>query len=223
MPAKELPPVLQYLKDNIVVIGILAVLAVSIGFYAISQASAKTPDAAPVPAAPEVTALPLDSTLASQGPAAPTAAPATAAAGGTSYATANATRGDGPVVGSPAGPTSAPEFVAGGAQQAVTAQDWRPPVEAFSAAWANPEGGKYAWLSRMKPYATPALESSLGYTDIGRIPADKLSTVSTIDKASGTVSFKAYYDDGGLRFQGIAVLQPNGTWLVDKVAPPEKK
>lgn len=225
MPAKELHPVLQYLKDNIVVIGIIAVLALSIGFYAVSQASAKTQDATPAPAAPEVTAVPLDSTLASPGAnASPTATAAgTPASTATPYPTSNPARGDSPVVGSTAGPTAAPEFVAGGAQQAVTAQDWRPAVEAFAAAWANPEGGKDAWLARMTPHATPALASSLGYSDIRNIPADKLSSVSTIDKASGTVSFKAYYDDGGLRFQGIAVLQTNGSWLVDKVAPPEKK
>jgi hypothetical protein len=221
MPAKELHPALQYLKDNIVVIGILVILAVSIGLYAISQASASTPQAAPTPAAPEVTAVPLDNALPEPNASSPAAASATPSP--TRSTAGNAARGAAPVVGQASGPTAAPQIVAGGAQQAVTAQDWRPTAEAFAAAWANPEGGKDAWLARVKPYATPALAATFAYTDIRNIPTDKLASISTISEASGTVSFKAYYDDGGLLFQGLAIIKTDGSWLVDKVGPPEKK
>lgn len=221
MPAKELHPALQYLKDNIVVIGILVVLAVSIGAYAISQASASTPQSVPTPAAPEVTAVPLDTAL--PGPDARSPSTASPTPSSTRSAAGNAARGDAPVVGQASGPTAAPQIVAGGAQQAVTAQNWRPTVEAFARAWANPEGGKDAWAGRLAPYSTPHLAATFAYTDIRNIPADKLASVSTIDEASGTVSFKAYYEDGGLRFQGLAIIKPDGSWLVDKVGAPEKK
>lgn len=221
MPAQnELHPVLQYLKDNVVVIGILAVLAVSIGIFGVSQASTGTAQTSEQPAAPEVSAVPLEapSSVQPQTPSAPAETPAPSAA-------VNPARSDSPVVGqAPAGAaTASPEIVAGGAQQAVTAQAWRPVAEAFAAAWANPDGGKDAWASRLQGYATPALTATFAYTDIRNVPADELVSVSTIDEASGTVSFSAVYAEGGTRFQGLAIIRSDGSWLVDKVAAPEKK
>jgi hypothetical protein len=113
--------------------------------------------------------------------------------------------------------------VAGNAQQAVTAAPWRPVAEAFSAAWASPAGGKDAWVAALAPYATPSLASTFNYTDIRNIPEDKLKTISTVQETAGTISFTASYEDGGTRFQALATLQPNGSWLIDKLSAPEKK
>lgn len=221
MPApKDLHPALQLLKDNAVIVGILAVLIISIGAFAISQASAGTPQPAAQPAAPEVTAVPLEA------PSLEVTAGATPSTAATPQPTSgNPARGASPVVGQApaAAATESPVIVAGGAQQAVTAKEWRPVAEAFAAAWANPDGGKDAWAARLQGHATPALAATFAYTDIRNVPTDNLVSVSTIEEASGTVSFNAVYEEGGTRFQGLAIIRPDGSWLVDKVAAPEKK
>lgn len=221
---KELHPVLQYLKDNAVVVGLITVLVLSIGYFAISQASAGSSQPVSQPAAPEVSSVALEPETGDGG-----AGSEPGGAGGaptpSTAPTGNPQRGEVPVVGKvPSGAASAaPEIVAGGAQQAVTEQDWRPMAEAFAAAWANTDGGKDAWMARLKPHATPSLIEAFAYTDISNIPSDKLSSVSSIEEASGTISFNAYFEDGGTLFQGLAVLRPDGSWLVDKVGPPRKK
>lgn len=107
----------------------------------------------------------------------------------------------------------------GDAQQAVEAADWSGTADAFSAAWANPEGGKDAWLARLKPYLTPSLYASFGYTDIRNIPTDTFVSTSPGEEGGGTMVFHALYKDGGNLFDGLLEIQNDGTWLVKTIGP----
>lgn len=112
-----------------------------------------------------------------------------------------------------------PEYRVGDTQQAVVASDWSETADAFSEAWANPEGGKEAWLARLKPYLTPSLYKSFGYTDIRNIPTDTFVSNSPAEEGGGTMVFHALYEEGGNRFNGLLEIQNDGTWLVKTIGP----
>lgn len=114
-----------------------------------------------------------------------------------------------------------PEYRVGDTQQAVEASDWSETADAFSAAWANPEGGKEAWLARLKPYLTPSLYKSFSYTDIRNIPTDTFVSNSPGEEGGGTMIFHALYEEGGNRFNGLLEIQHDGTWLVKTIGPGE--
>ncbi|MGP7813703.1 hypothetical protein [Glutamicibacter soli] len=93
-------------------------------------------------------------------------------------------------------------------------------VAKFAAAWANPGGDKASWLMGMRPYITDELYAGFGVTEVDFAPTDTFISASvTDDYEQGFVKFNAKYKDGGRLMDGVALLQPDGSWLVDKVVP----
>lgn len=227
----QLHPALQYLKDHAVVIGLVLALAASVGFYAFNQMSA---NAEPVAA----TAVPTVNSTAGISNVAPTAAAgtpsaaatptlgSTAPAGGQNAGTA-AQGGSGPAIGAQApAPTASaypePTVTIGNGPQAPTLQDWKITARGFGAAFANPSGGKDAWLAGIKPYVTPALYAKYLPTDIRSIPTEKLLDVYQDKRSGGVVVYHPSYASGSNQFQALMKIQPDGTWLVDQVDAPTK-
>lgn len=119
--------------------------------------------------------------------------------------------------------TQGPEgIVIGNQPQTPDIQPWEGFAEAFSVAWADTSGGKDAWLERLDPYITDELRNSYGYTDIRALYDDTLVriTADEEDKAAYKV-FTAEYEESGKLFQGLIMLQPDGSWKVDTTAPSE--
>ncbi|MCU6479089.1 hypothetical protein [Arthrobacter sp. A2-55] len=214
-------PILQFIKDKAAVLGILVFAVAAVIVALVLQGSRPASESAPEPTLSSAPTAALET----QSPVRPTEAPTQAATTRPSptgdSSTAKPT--EGPAVGiapPPGQPT--PTYYAGNGPQAPTPKDWTPAATDFAAAWANPAGGKSAWLKRLKPLVTPKLYASFSYTDIRNIPTDTVDSVSLDREDPGVHTFKAYFKDGGYRFDAAAILQPNGSWLVDAIAPPRK-
>lgn len=204
---------LEFIKDKaaVLIIAVLVIIgAVYIGITRTSgdeEVAGPTPTAAPTAVlgdgaeGPEASPTGSGSQDGSEGPGAGTQPPATAVP--TDDATAE------------------PEYRVGDTQQAVEAADWSETADAFAEVWANPEGGKKAWLARLKPYLTPSLYKSFSYTDIRNIPTDTFVSNSPGEEGGGTMVFHALYEDGGNLFNGLLEIQNDGTWLVKTIGPGE--
>jgi hypothetical protein len=210
--SKQLHPALQYLKDNAVVIGLIAVVAVSVAFFAAAQTKVETKPAAEVKPAPVATAaLDGSATSPSAGPAG-SSSPADAPS-----ATAGAQSATQP---SPA-PTPTEKVVLGKEAQSVSAKDWRPYAQEFAKAWVNTADGKGAWLGRLKPMVSTDLYAGFTRTDINTIPAATYRSVSLAEESKAAKTFRAY-SMAGQMFEGRVSVQADGSWLVDQVGPPTK-
>ncbi|ACL42376.1 hypothetical protein Achl_4425 (plasmid) [Pseudarthrobacter chlorophenolicus A6] len=211
-----LHPAVQFLKDNAVVIGLVLIVAISVAVFAFLQSGQKTEPPAEVK--PTVQATAALETAAPTAPASPAAGPGSAPAPTSSpVASAGAQTATG---GSPA-PTATPRVIGTG-PQSVTAKDWKPFASKFAAAWADTAGGKEEWLKRLKPLVSPDLYSGLEVTDIRAVPSDTFDSVSLAEESAGAKTFHAYFKNGGALFDGRVQVQPDGSWLVDQLAPPSK-
>jgi hypothetical protein len=212
---KQSHPALQYLKDNAVVIGLIVIVAVSVAFFAVTQAKAEAKPAAETRPAPVATAA-LDG---SASPGAPSATGATPSPTGT--ATAQPAAAGSQSASQPL-PTATPsQAILGKGVQAVTAKDWRGYAEAFSKAWATTSDGKDAWLGRLKPMVSPDLYAGFTRTDISTIPTDPYENISMAEESKASKTFRAYSTHGQM-FEGRVSVQADGSWVVDQVGPPAK-
>ena len=209
--------------------GLVLALASSVGFYAFNQMAAKAEPAAAtaVPTVNSTAGISNVAPTAAAGTPSPAATPtqgSTAPAGGQNAGTA-AQGGSGPAAGTPAPTASAypePTVTIGNGPQAPTLQDWKITARGFGAEFANPSGGKDAWLTAIKPYVTPALYAKYAPADIRSIPTEKLLDVYQDKRSGGVVVYHPSYASGSNQFQALMKIQPDGTWLVDQVDAPTK-
>ncbi|MBG0738673.1 hypothetical protein IV500_04460 [Paeniglutamicibacter antarcticus] len=214
---KQLHPALQYLKDNVVVISLVVIVAVSIVIFAFTQnAPAAKPAASVAPTAVPTAAL-------------DTGAPVTGATSTSeatedhSGSTASSTAPGGSQGGaqpSPS-PTAVEHVVVGTGPQGVSAKDWRPYAEEFSKAWVNTADGKDAWLTRLKPMVSADLYAGFTRTDLNSVPAATYRSITLAEESLASKTFRAYSMNGQM-FEGRVSVQPDGTWIVDQVGPPKK-
>ncbi|MCC3292824.1 hypothetical protein [Arthrobacter sp. zg-Y1110] len=206
-------PVLTFIKEKALIIAVVILIAAAAVYIGVTRTGDSDETATVQPTAAPTAVL-------GGGPEGPTASPT---GSGSPEATEGAQDGTGgPDVSTPQ-PSETPELEihVGNNQQAIEETDWRVNADAFSEAWANPEGGKEAWLKRLRPYVTDELYKSFGYTDIRNIPSDTLRSNSPMEEGGGTLSFQAIYADGGNRFNGLMQIQPDGTWLMSTIGPGE--
>lgn len=212
---KELHPAVQYIKDNVVVIGLIVIVALSLAFFAYSQAKAEAKPVAEVKPAPVATAA-LD-TAPSPGATGATGAPESTP--GPTDAQAGAA---GSQIAAQPGPTATPtRHVADTNAKTLTAQDWKGYAQEFSKAWVNTAGGKDAWLGRLKPLVSADLYAGFTRTDVSTIPAAAFQSVSLAEESKASKTFRAYSTDGQM-FEGRVTIQVDGSWIVDQVGPPAK-
>lgn len=214
--SKPLHPVLQYLKDNAVVIGLVLIVAASVAYFAYTQnAQAAKPVAQAVPTSLPTAAL--DSN-ASTGPTSPSAA--TVDPAGSTPSAGAAGGAQGAAQPSPS-PTPSGRVTLGTEPQAVSAKDWRPYAKDFAAAWVNTADGQEAWLGRLKPLVSEDLYAGFVQTDISTVPAATIDSVSMAEESLAAKTFRAFSTDGPL-FDGRVSVQADGSWIVDQIAPPKK-
>lgn len=210
--AKQLHPAVQYLKDNAVVIGLVLIVAVSVGFFAFTQNSAEAkPAAAVVPTSVPTATLDTNTTATGASGAPGDPAGATASSG----AIGGAQGGTQPSL----SPT--PRVTLGTEPQGVSAKDWRPYAKDFAAAWVNTADGKNAWLGRLKPLVSTDLYDGFVQTDLRTIPEATVESVTMAEESLAAKTFRAFSADGPL-FEGRVSVQADGSWLVDQIAPPTK-
>lgn len=103
---------------------------------------------------------------------------------------------------------------ADGAQQAPEAQDWRPVARDFATAWADSEGGKDAWLARLKPLTTDEVYKGFENTDEKAIQNLTYSGLA-VRLTQGSVKYVniSYEETGDLMQIGL-VTQNDGSWKV---------
>lgn len=71
-------------------------------------------------------------------------------------------------------PSDVPQLSPGNQPQAPTPEtDWRPVAEGFAKAWASTEGGRDAWLERLRPYVNDSTYQGFEFTDFDRYIVDK--------------------------------------------------
>lgn len=101
----------------------------------------------------------------------------------------------------------------------VTSRGASPPdkvATAFITAWLHHRGvDGAAWLTGLRPHATPALLEKLTGADPAGVPADRMTgAVQTIPRGESFVEATVPVDSGTVRLRLVAV---NGHWLVDGV------
>lgn len=203
-------PVVTFLREKAVLIALVAIVVVAALYVGLTR----TADNSDPAAGPEPTAAP--TAVLGDAPEGPAETPAGSGSPGASNGAEEAPEARQTESAAP-GQEPQQEIHVGNAQQAVEAGDWQPVADGFAAAWANPEGGKDAWLKRLRPYVTDSLYRSFGYTDISNIPDDEYLSSSPMEEGGGTMSFQAHFVDGGNRFNGLLEIQNDGTWLVKTI------
>jgi hypothetical protein len=211
-------PALQFLKDNIVVIGLVVVVAASVAFFAFSQASVQAKSAAEVNPTSLATAA-LDNSSSSASPSASAAPAASASASGTTDTGAATAGAHNPT--QPTATATSTAQIASANSKALTAQDWKPYAESFTKAWLNTSGGKEAWLGRLKPMVSAGLYAGFTKTDIATVPSATFQSVSLAEESKASKTFRAYASTGAI-LEGRVSIQVDGSWIVDQVGPPAK-
>lgn len=117
---------------------------------------------------------------------------------------------------------TATQRIIGDAPQGPERGDWTLPAEAFAKAWANGEGGKEAWLARIRPHVTDKLYVGFESTIMQNVYTDEFVRLSTIEEKNSYVIFTGEYTKNGVLFQGMAQVQGNGEWRIATVEPPSE-
>ena len=95
------------------------------------------------------------------------------------------------------------------------------PVEvatAFVTAWSNTGvGDESAWLTRMKPWASESLISSLSGTDPSQVPATRVTGDAALKSTKGATATVSVPTDGGRI--SVVVVGAHGRWRAHTVAP----
>lgn len=205
-PENNRHPALKFLQENAILIGIVAVVVVSLIVILVKQGAVEQ---AAAPARPAITAT--------AGAAAPAAsAPAKPSAPSTASATAKPSTGASPTSTAAPAPTEAP--IIGATDQSVSVQNWRTYAEKFATAYGNTAGGKAAWMARLRPLVTDDLYAGFQLTDISRVQALTFSSVNTTAEENAYAKFTANYTEKPKFIDGLIQVQNDGTWRVHKVA-----
>lgn len=112
-------------------------------------------------------------------------------------------------------PSEDPSLSADGAQQAPGLDDWEPTAEDFAREWANPEGGKDAWLERLEPLTTEEAFGGLEDTSEDAIMDLEFSEV-TLNQQDGdrVVADASYGDEGAVLRMGLLPEEQGTGWKV---------
>jgi hypothetical protein len=210
-PEDSRHPALKFLLNNAVLIGIVAVVVISLIVILVKQGASADQAAAPVPAVTATAAAASPKATASTKPSA--SASASAAPSTSSAATPTAAASEKPSA-TPS-PTEAP--LVGTTNQSVSVQNWRPFAEKFSAAYGNTAGGKAAWLARMRPLVTDDLYEGFKLADISRVQALTFTSVNTTVEENAYATFTANYSEKAKYIDGLIQVQNDGSWKVHKV------
>lgn len=227
-------PVVGFIKENKVGVTVGSVLLIAAVIYSTTLGGGSA----------EPTAVPTVSSTAQLGPgtaspsASPTATPRpTGTPSQSSEPEASQAPSEEPSATPPSEPAAVPEketgagnqtkapegTVVGNHDQTPGIKKWEGYAEDFAVAWADTSGGKDAWLKRLDPLITDELHDSFSYTDIRSLFDDTFVNIvaDEEDKAAYKI-FTAKYEENGALFQGLITLQPDGSWKVDTIAPPEE-
>lgn len=94
---------------------------------------------------------------------------------------------------------------------------WRPVVEGFGKDWANPYGGKAAWLARITRWCSPQLATGFADTDINAVPTGTLVTIKQVVGGGEVADVRLTYASG-LKTLVRAVIGAQG-WKVVSIEP----
>lgn len=206
-------PAVQYLKDHALLVGSILAVVIAVAVWAFTQAAPKTEAAAVArPTVSATATLGGDETASAS--ATPTAAPEDSAAALAAAAAQAAAQ---------ASPEAAGPVVLGAAPQAPSEKPWRPYADAFGTAWVNLDGGKDAWLARLKPLVSEGLYDGFTSTDINAIPIDTYESVTIIEESPMSKTLRGYLVNNGHFYNARLTIQHDGTWLVDQLTSPDKK
>lgn len=110
------------------------------------------------------------------------------------------------------------------AMPADEAEQWRPAIEKFVAAYGAPQVGRQAWLQRLQPLVTKGLYQGFEQTDIRVVPRARMGRLAVIEKdtSGGAPRVRAAVELMPSRQQIAltAIWGANG-WVVSEVAPAE--
>jgi hypothetical protein len=208
---KSLHPALQFVRDNFLLIGFVAVVVVSLLVIVLKQGPGAEQTAAPVPSITATAGAPAPKATAgkpSSRPSAPSATPTSTDPAAVPEASEEPTAA--------ASATEAP--IVGTTNQSVELQNWRPYAEKFAAAYGNTSGGKSAWLARLRPLVTDDLYSGFKLTDISRVETLTFSGVNTMTEEDAYATFTANYTEKSGYIDGLAQVQGDGSWKIGKIA-----
>lgn len=110
-----------------------------------------------------------------------------------------------------------PSLSPGGQDMAPTMEDWRPVAEEFATAWANPEGGKDAWLKRLRPLTSDDAYEGLESTNEAAIPDLTFVAVEENVVNGNQVAVDASYEGQG-KVLRMGLLPDGTSWEVVYVA-----
>lgn len=210
-------PALQFLQDNLALIGIVAVVIIAVAIVLFQQGPSEK-KSAPVPS---ITATAGAATSAPSSSATPTATATASATQGPSGSTSSpspaATAAPSPSATAAAAASEASRIV-GDQPMAPEVQNWRPYAEKFSQAYGNTTGGKEAWLARLRPYVTDKLYEGFKTTDISRVTPGSFQTVNTLTEENAYSTFVARYSDRG-PIEVLIQVQNDGSWKVNSTGP----
>ncbi len=150
---------------------------------------------------------------------------ASGAAGASGNGTASATAGGSPAPGSStSAPTSTAIFTAPDSQQVPPRQDPNDAATIFAKAWLNTDGGKDAWLGRLKPLISAELLDEFRTTDVIKIPQVQLGLAATRDGSNRLNAVFGIYEAGDNKTIAIGeeTFQPDGKWQIIKLGSPTK-
>ncbi len=180
-----------YAKNKTMVIIAVALLIMGIGYTIIQALNTSNQDAAAEPTPTTVVAGAQDTSTST-----------------TSTETASA-----------AATSDVPQLSPGNNPQAPTANgDWEPTARAFAEAWANPEGGRDAWLARLRPLVDDTTYQGFERTNFDAyITAQQLDRVQ-LDASDGPdVMVAIYYTNDTSTPAAKILLTPSGENLTYQV------
>lgn len=206
---------IKRIPRGVLALGIIVIICVAV---LLIKGIPKESEAAPDPSITSVASAG-DTSTSSPTPSVSATADATATQSPTSSSSETAQA----AATAPPAPTAepTPKYTVGTHPQAPEPDRWISYAEDFAAAWGDDTGGKEAWLARLKPHVTQKLYDGFALTDERAILHDTYGGVNIIEESPTQTSFSAWYEEAGTVMDGLAVLQPDGSWLVDKVVPHE--
>ena len=115
--------------------------------------------------------------------------------------------------------SKSPTLSADGKKQDVTLGDWRPTARGFAEAWANPDGGKDAWLGRMKPMLTDEMYNRFKNTNENQIEDLNYEGLSVYSENENEEIIDISYE-GQRDYMRIALTPAGEDWKVAYVTQP---
>lgn len=118
-------------------------------------------------------------------------------------------------------PTKPPALSADGHEQGPSLGDWQPVAEQFATNWANPDGGKDAWLKRLRPLTNDKAYNGLKRTGESAILDLEFVSLDTQFSDDSTAVTDATYSRSDQPVLRIGLAPTNtGEWQVVYVTEP---